>query len=142
MINPEVAELGRRLRGLPDEELRRMLTTERAAYRQTALDLAAEELMHRGVALPTPAAVAGSVREGDERADESPYKFIDLVFDLFFGTLFLIGCVWLWSSIDELSIPGAGPLAEEVIKGALLSLFTMCVTLIHSRWRTPSRWGR
>lgn len=142
MLNPELAELSCRLGGLPDEELRRILTTERAAYRQTALDLAAKELMRRGVALPPPVAVAGSVRARDEQADEAPYKFIDLVFDLFFGTLSFIGCVWLFLSIDEL-FPGIGTLARWIIRGALFSLFSKSImTFIRSRWRTSSRWGR
>lgn len=47
-----VEDLQRRISQLPDEQLLDMLTTERVEYRQHALDLAAKELLRRGVDLP------------------------------------------------------------------------------------------
>jgi hypothetical protein len=54
----DVADLRRRMAQLDDEPLLGIVTTHRRAYRQIAIDVAAEELQQRGVSVPTTPAVA------------------------------------------------------------------------------------
>jgi hypothetical protein len=70
-VDVDGAQLMARFSRLSDEELLRVVTTDRAEYRRAAVDLAAAELSRRRVPLP-PAAVASPA--SDDRSGPPPER--------------------------------------------------------------------
>jgi hypothetical protein len=74
-----------RISQLPDEELLEMLTLKRVEHGQPALDLAAKELMRRGVDLPAPLPqpeptppITSSFAQGEEERRKRKDQLIQL----------------------------------------------------------------
>ena len=102
MFLADEKKLYRRFSAYDDKELLRILTVERAQYRDAALAAAEQVLMRRGVAPPTLYATPGprAVVAGQATTrPKSPYQLIDFGFDalLFLLVCWAIGKLWAWT---------------------------------------------
>jgi hypothetical protein len=87
-------DLNERMLRLSDEELLKVVTTDRAQYRQVAIDLASKELMRRNLPLPiihNPQTICSEETEPEE--ESSPIEW--LLWTAAMGFLwFVINKVW------------------------------------------------
>ena len=127
-------EIYRRFAAYDDEVLMRILTADRAKYRREALAVAESVLVQRGVAPPTllPAPWPPPAPPGAKARTQSPYQFVDLLFDTLLVWLVCWALVKLWSwtmSSPELLWQQA---AFYILAGQLVA----SAAALRRRWRT------
>ncbi len=114
-----------------DEELLRILTVERARYRDEALAAAEMVLAGRGVAPPTLFRPSEPPPPQGRARPKSPYQVIDLIVD----ALLLLVVVWgltmlhLWTRT-----PAGGPLGDAAFCALGFALLCSARSL-RRRWR-------
>jgi hypothetical protein len=132
-------ELYQRFIGYDDEELFRILTVERAQYRNEALAAAERVLMQRGMN-PSLVPAAPSARAaqmsppaaGGQARPKRPYQLVDLFMDALFFTFLY----WVTSEMDSGSVLPESWLADGAVRLLFIASLTLIVMYLRQVWRT------
>jgi hypothetical protein len=132
-------ELYQRFVGYDDEELFRILTVERAQYRNEALAAAEMVLMQRGMPsplvpapLPAPSAQMSPPAAGGQARPKRPYQLVDLFMDALFLTLLY----WVTGEMDSGSVLPESWLADGAVRLLFIASVTLIVMYLRQVWRT------